>query len=139
MVVEKAVSFFRGVSFPRMLAESVVVTSEENTTHVECVDHIGLHDEHFGVHIEYEDLFNAIIFLALIYISGQWASRVFSMPALVGQIVAGILLGPPLADFVPDPAGWVLIGEIGYVPCTTGSMRTQVRMPLLPRHRMILL
>ena len=33
----------------------------------------------------------------------------------VGEICAGILLGPPLADFVPLAEAWVLLGEIGYV------------------------
>lgn len=37
------------------------------------------------------------------------------MPDLVGEIIAGILLGPPLADYVPNPEAWVLLGEIGLV------------------------
>lgn len=51
----------------------------------------------------------------VIYLAGQFASRLLKMPSLVGEIVAGILLGPPLADFVPNPEAWVLLGEIGYV------------------------
>ena len=72
-------------------------------------------DSEFGVHITYEDLYDAVLFLACIYIAGQFASRVLTMPSLVGEIVAGILLGPPLADFVPNPEAFVLLGEIGYV------------------------
>ena len=67
----------------------------------------------FGVHIEYEDLYRAIVFLAAIYICGIIASRFLRMPNLVGEIVCGILLGPPLANFVPNPPAWVLIGEVG--------------------------
>ena len=37
------------------------------------------------------------------------------MPALVGEIFAGFLLGPPLADFVPYPEALVLVGEIGLI------------------------
>lgn len=72
-------------------------------------------EEHgFGVHIEYEDLYDTILFFIAIYASGQIATFV-KMPSLVGEIVCGILLGPPLADFVPNPEAFVLLGEIGYV------------------------
>lgn len=37
------------------------------------------------------------------------------MPALVGEIFVGFLLGPPLADFVPYPKALVLVGEIGLI------------------------
>ena len=37
------------------------------------------------------------------------------MPNLVGEIVAGIILGPPLLDFVPNATAWVMLGEIGLV------------------------
>lgn len=66
----------------------------------------------FGVHIEYEDLYDAVLFFVAIYLSGQIASFI-KMPALVGEIVCGILLGPPLADFVPNPQAFVLLGELG--------------------------
>ena len=65
-----------------------------------------------GVHITYEDLYDTVLFFIAIYVSGQIASYI-KMPALVGEIVCGILLGPPLADFVPNPEAFVLLGEIG--------------------------
>ena len=37
------------------------------------------------------------------------------LPSLVGEIVAGFLLGPPLADFVPYPGALVLLGNIGLI------------------------
>ena len=74
----------------------------------------GEHHSDFGVHIEYEDLYDTIVFFTAIYISGQVAAYV-KMPSLVGEIICGILLGPPLADFVPNPEAFVLLGEIGYV------------------------
>ena len=71
------------------------------------------HHSEFGVHIEYEDLYDAVVFLAAIYVAGQIASRLLTMPSLVGEIVAGILMGPPLLDYVPNASAWVLMGEIG--------------------------
>lgn len=53
----------------------------------------------FGVHITYQDLYNSIVFLVCIYISGQIASRLLRMPDLVGQIICGILLGPNLGEY----------------------------------------
>ena len=72
-------------------------------------------DDHsgFGVHITYEDLYYSVVFLTCVYVSGQVASRFLQMPSLVGEIICGILLGPPLADFVPNPEAWVLFGELG--------------------------
>ena len=55
------------------------------------------------------------MFLTAVYVGGQIASRLLYMPSLVGEIFVGILLGPPLADFVPNPTAWVLFGEIGLV------------------------
>jgi len=69
----------------------------------------------FGVHITYDDLYSSIIFLVCIYFAGQVASRLLRMPSLVGEIIAGILLGPPLANYVSFPPAWVMFGEIGYV------------------------
>mmetsp|Transcript_19429 Transcript_19429/g.45207 ORF Transcript_19429/g.45207 Transcript_19429/m.45207 type:complete len:791 (-) Transcript_19429:359-2731(-) len=74
-------------------------------------------DEHssFGVHIQYEDLYQSLVFLAAIYVSGQIAQRVLKMPTLVGEIIAGIILGPSLIDFVPISEAWVLLGEMGLI------------------------
>jgi predicted Kef-type K+ transport protein len=69
--------------------------------------------EEFGVHIDYTDLYKAMVFFTSIYVAGQIASRLLKMPALVGEIFAGILLGPPLADMVPYPEAFVLLGEVG--------------------------
>jgi Kef-type K+ transport system membrane component KefB len=75
----------------------------------------GEEEESFGVHITYEDLYDTIVFFTCIYVAGQIASRLLRMPDLVGEIVAGILLGPPLADYVPNPEAFVLLGEVGLV------------------------
>jgi len=73
----------------------------------------GEEEEHFGFHIEFYMLYRTIVYFACIYIAGQFASRVLQMPSLVGEIFCGIIMGPPLFDFVPNPAALVLIGEVG--------------------------
>lgn len=75
----------------------------------------GEHHSSFGVHITYDDLYHGVLFLTAIYIAGQISSRLLAMPSLVGEIVAGIILGPNLLDFVPNAEAFVLLGEIGYV------------------------
>jgi Kef-type K+ transport system membrane component KefB len=52
------------------------------------------------------------MFLVVIYVAGQLATLT-GMPGLVGEIVAGIVLGPPLANYVPFAEAFVLIGELG--------------------------
>jgi len=72
-------------------------------------------DSEFGFHIEFKDLYATIVYLACIYVLGQFASRVLQMPSLVGEIFCGILLGPPLINFVPNAEALVLIGELGLI------------------------
>ena len=73
----------------------------------------GEDDEHFGVHIVYSDLFNAMLFLAAIYAGGILSSRFLSLPSLVGEIFVGIFMGPNLLDVVPNEEAFVMLGEIG--------------------------
>lgn len=74
-------------------------------------------DEDFGVHISYQDLYLGTVFLTAIYAAGLFTSKLLKMPSLVGEIFAGILLGPNLANIVPIPEAFVMLGEIGYVSC----------------------
>lgn len=73
------------------------------------------HEEHFGVHIEFSDLFGAFAFLSAVYASGLFCSRVMGMPSLVGEILVGIIMGPNLLDIVPIEEAFVLLGEIGLI------------------------
>lgn len=69
-----------------------------------------------GVNTTYEDLYHSFVFLTVVWASGQIASsKYLRMPPLVGEIIAGILLGPPVANFVPDPEAWLLLGQIGLI------------------------
>lgn len=103
----------------RLLAGDTASTYAEDTYHNTTGSDAahGAEESHssFGVHITYEELYDTLLFLVAIYVAGQVACRVLRMPNLVGEIVAGILLGPPLADFVPNPEAWVLLGEIGLI------------------------
>lgn len=69
----------------------------------------------FGVHVSYDDIWFSMVYLASIYIIGYLGSRFLGMPALVGQIVAGIVFGPNVLDIVPYTEAFVLFGEIGLV------------------------
>ena len=73
----------------------------------------GEHHSEFGVHITFGDLYASIIFFTFIYLMGAFAQRVLKMPSLVGEIFAGIILGPPVANWVPNPVAFVMLGEIG--------------------------
>jgi hypothetical protein len=66
-----------------------------------------------GIHVDFWDIYATIVYFACIYLLGQLATRVLQMPSLVGEIFCGILLGPQLADFVPNAEALVLIGEVG--------------------------
>lgn len=79
----------------------------------ETDDHGGGHAA--GVHIEYEDLYACLVFLAATYIAGQISSRFLKMPGLVGEIFAGLVLGPPLLDYAPYPEALVMFGEVGLI------------------------
>lgn len=74
---------------------------------------LGGGESEFGFHIAFMDLYATIVYFAAIYVFGVFASRVLQMPSLVGEIFCGIILGPPLAKFVPNAEALVLIGEVG--------------------------
>ena len=63
--------------------------------------------------IAYEDLYASLIFVVCVYVSGRLVRRVLRMPPLVGEILAGVLLGPNLAGYVPFPVSFVMLGEMG--------------------------
>mmetsp|Transcript_900 Transcript_900/g.1893 ORF Transcript_900/g.1893 Transcript_900/m.1893 type:complete len:799 (+) Transcript_900:145-2541(+) len=77
-------------------------------------DHSDGHSE-FGFHIEFKDLYLTLLYFSCIYVTGKFVSRVLRMPSLVGEIFCGILMGPPLANLVPNAEALVLIGEVGLI------------------------
>jgi len=66
------------------------------------------------VHVTYEQIYAILVFLMVATGAGIVTAQL-GMPALVGEIFTGFLLGPPLADFVPYPEALVLVGEIGLI------------------------
>lgn len=104
----------------RFLAEQAEIDDTGHVTdeayHGEADGHGGDDGEHhseFGVHITFDDLYASIVFFTFIYVMGAFAQRVLKMPSLVGEIFAGIILGPPVANWVPNPVAFVMLGEIG--------------------------
>jgi Kef-type K+ transport system membrane component KefB len=56
----------------------------------------------------------ALVFMVAVYAAGYITSNLY-MPDLVGHIIVGVLLGPPLANYVPFPAAFVMFGYIGII------------------------
>jgi Kef-type K+ transport system membrane component KefB len=56
----------------------------------------------------------ALVFLVAVYAAGYIASNL-SLPDLVGHIIVGVLLGPPLANYVPFPEAFVMFGYMGII------------------------
>ncbi|KAL7533761.1 hypothetical protein ACHAXR_009976 [Thalassiosira sp. AJA248-18] len=92
------------------------VDSHASSTHSDGDDHGDAHsDAHeMVVHVTYEDIYAIFVFLIVATGMGIFTAKL-GMPALVGEIFTGFLLGPPLADFVPYPEALVLVGEIGLI------------------------
>jgi Kef-type K+ transport system membrane component KefB len=62
--------------------------------------------------VTFEDILKMTIFLMATWLLGR-LSHLVGAPSLVGEIICGFLLGPPLANFAPFPEAMVLIGNIG--------------------------
>jgi len=73
------------------------------------------HDDHHG-HDAFGHLYNTMAFVAILWFAGKLFTK-FGMPALVGEIVLGIILGPHLINLPGDEGSdfLIVIGEIGLV------------------------
>lgn len=60
----------------------------------------------------WDDLFAFTMFLACVFVSGKIVHRLGG-PSLIGEMLCGIVLGPTIANFAPEPRGLVLLGEFG--------------------------
>jgi Kef-type K+ transport system membrane component KefB len=60
------------------------------------------------------DLFNLLLVLGAAWIAGRLAVRV-GYPAVLGELMAGILLGPPLLGLLEPGAGLDVLGHLGIV------------------------
>lgn len=59
-------------------------------------------------------IYHTLIFVVALWISGKLVVRL-GAPALVGEILVGIVLGPNLLNFVPKPSSLQLYGEMGLI------------------------
>ena len=72
------------------------------------------HAVHHGVEVEFGDVQMSLLFLIALWISGK-AVGAAGMPALVGELVVGVVMGPQLLDAVPNPDALMLYGEVGLI------------------------
>jgi Kef-type K+ transport system membrane component KefB len=67
---------------------------------------------------EAHDVFHDVLYL-LLFLAAAWAAgkvaNLAGMPPLVGEIILGALLGPPLGNKVPFPSAVQLLGDVGLV------------------------
>ena len=98
---------------------SLVESHEFNASNVSCLTHAVVHElvtnSHGGGGELHHD-FNMVILLtfsfASIWCAGKAASKL-GLPTLVGEIMVGVVLGPPLANLMPVPEALMLFGEVG--------------------------
>lgn len=72
-------------------------------------DHKGGHGGQFA---HFHAMFFTLMFVLSVWVAGK-ATAATGAPSLVGEIIIGVILGPNLVDFVPNPAVLKSIGEIG--------------------------
>ncbi|KAG7347602.1 transporter, cpa2 family protein [Nitzschia inconspicua] len=75
---------------------------------------IDITTESLSVDVSFEDIFRTVVFLMASWMMAL-LSQLIGLPSLVGEIVTGFVLGPPLLDFVPYPQAMVLIGSFGLI------------------------
>ena len=62
----------------------------------------------------FEDVVTTLVFIAAVWAAGK-AVEIIRIPALVGEILAGCILGPPLLAFTNAAESFTLslLGEVG--------------------------
>mmetsp|Transcript_53439 Transcript_53439/g.105416 ORF Transcript_53439/g.105416 Transcript_53439/m.105416 type:complete len:660 (+) Transcript_53439:52-2031(+) len=65
-------------------------------------------------HFTFYSVISTIIFLMCVWVAGKLCESI-KMPGLIGEIIAGSLLGPSLANFAPEHRALEMIGEIGLI------------------------
>jgi len=68
----------------------------------------------FTTQVTFEEIFRVVLFIFSVHYAGELGA-VIRCPELVGQIFAGVVLGPQVLDFVPFEESLVLLGEIGLI------------------------
>lgn len=73
-----------------------------------------VNSDELSVVVTFEDILKTIVFLLCAWLFAL-VFRVVGLPALVGEIVCGFVLGPPVLNFCPYPEAMVLIGNFGLI------------------------
>jgi len=73
-----------------------------------------------GRYAHFNGMFFMIVFVAAVFLVGK-ITGALGAPSLVGEILVGVLLGPPVLDFVPNPGVLMLVGEVGLVLLVVGD------------------
>lgn len=71
-------------------------------------------DDKGGKFAHFNMLFFLVLFTVAVWIAGKAAAST-GMPSLVGEIAAGVVLGPHVANFVPFAGSLQVVGEIGLI------------------------
>ena len=61
---------------------------------------------------QFGDVLWTLLFVSAVWIAGKLFGKL-GTPALVGEIIVGVLLGPQVAILAPQPAALMLYGEVG--------------------------
>jgi len=64
------------------------------------------------IHFQFPFIVNLLILLLTAKLLGELAER-FRQPSMVGELIAGILLGPSLLNIIPGPGDIKVIAELG--------------------------
>lgn len=70
--------------------------------------------EGLSVDVSFEAILKTVVFLMASWMMAV-LSQLIGLPSLVGEIMTGFILGPPLLDVVPYPEAMVLIGSFGLI------------------------
>jgi len=83
-----------------------------NSTHTAEDYSSEISSDDLAVVVTFEDILRLTVFIAAAWIMSNF-SMAIGLPGLVGEIITGFLLGPPLADLCPFPKAMVLVGNFG--------------------------
>mmetsp|Transcript_35507 Transcript_35507/g.59848 ORF Transcript_35507/g.59848 Transcript_35507/m.59848 type:complete len:808 (-) Transcript_35507:521-2944(-) len=89
----------------------LLATTNASDNHGDDGGHDGGHEAPFT----FEELLYLCLLLWIVFAVGKLAAKYLGLPELVGQILAGIMLGPHGIEMAPKPDALMLIGELGLV------------------------
>ena len=70
--------------------------------------------EDVSVNVSFEDILLTVVFLLATWLAAN-IFRLIGLPSLAGEILTGVILGPPVLDVCPYPEAMVLIGSFGLI------------------------